>query len=523
MPTISVSEKELRKMSGVSGELEGILSVFKAEIEKKQGDELSIEFKDTNRPDLFSVEGLARAMKVHRTSKITGYKISGKGVEIKKKKVSVRPFIAACVVKGVKLSDSTIAGIMQFQDNLDRGIGRKRKKTSIGLYDFNKVTGPVIYKTTGKTQNAFIPLNETKKMTPEEILKNHEKGREYGQIIKNDEYPIFTDSKKQVLSFPPIINSNVSGKITRNTKNILVEVTGTDERTVIDVLGLICFALVERRGKIYSGSLGSKKFPDINRKRNSFSLTKLKEIAGFEIKDYEKCLKKMDYKFIKKTGNNVVVDAPVYRTDIISEVDIIEDIIIANGYEKIIPEIPNIMTVGEYDDRVEKQRMRMVGSGFQEVQTFMLINPELINKLGMDKILFLENPINENYSALRSSLIPGILDFLSKNTHIEYPQDIFEVGEVVNTKASSSINLCGASSNSNVDFTLGKQVLEAVFDDIEFKPIERDPFIKGRCAEIKIKDKSVGVLGEIHPKYLDMLGISNPIVLFEVELIDKIL
>jgi phenylalanyl-tRNA synthetase beta chain len=523
MPTINVSEKELRRISGFKGNLEEVLSFFKSELESKNGDEISIDIKDTNRPDLFSVEGLGRAIRVLLTGRTTSYSISGVGVEISRKKVPVRPYIAACVVKGIKLSDQTIKGLMHAQDNLDKTIGRKRKKTSIGLYDFKKVRGPLVYKTTRENENAFVPLNSPEKMTPGEIIRKHPKGMEYGGLLKGEAYPIFIDSRKKVLSFPPIINSNDAGRLTTKTTDVLVEVTGTDEETVGNVLKLVCLILAERGGRIFSGTVGKKRFPEIRRKTTSFSLSKLKGVAGFGIKGLEKCLKRMDYNVVKKTGNTFLVEIPTYRTDIMSEIDIIEDIIIAYGYDRIEAETPEIMTAGWFDERNERTRTRMVGAEYQEVQTFMLTNPEVGERLGAGKMVLLENPINENYSGIRNSLIPGILQLLSKNTHVEYPQKVFEIGEIVDSKANSSSMLCGASCHSAADFTEGKQVLEAVFGDIQFKSIDREPFIKGRCALVSTRGVPFGYLGEIHPKHLEMLGIFNPVVLFEVELIDKVL
>ncbi len=514
MPTIKVSKKELKKHT--KGDLDEILSVFKAEIEREEGDELYVEIKDSNRPDLFSTSGLIRAINVYMKSKTTNYPLKGFGVKIIKKKVESRPHIAACVVKNVKLNAQRIKEIMHLQEVLDKTIGRNRERTSIGLYDFNKIKPPVIYKTTKSHENAFIPLNSEKKMTPAEILEYHEKGKEYGYIVKNKVLPIFVDSKNNVLSFPPIINSNDIGKITEKTKNILVEVTGTDEKSVEQVLRIVCLALADMGGQVYYGELGTKKFPELQRKELSFSLVKLGEVAGEDFGNIKELLKKMDYVLVKQEGKEIIVKAPAYRTDIISEIDIIEDIIIARGYDKIKPEPPSISTMGSYNRDYEKVRENMLGAGFQEIQTFILCNPEFSRKIGIVGLTRLENPMNENYSALRKSLIPGILDFLSKNTHIEYPQKIFEIGDVI-IKTQNKKHMCGAISHSSTDFTEGKRVLEAIFKNIKFKEKDKSPFIKGRCAEININSKK-GIVGEVHPEYLLSIGIYNPVVIFEVEL-----
>ena len=126
---------------------------------------------------------------------------------------------------------------MHLQDKLDQTYGRNRQKTSIGIYNFDLIKPPIEYTAVKPEEISFVPLGFTEKMSLDEILEKHPKGIEYGQIVKkNPLYPMLFDSEGKVLSFPPIINSNDLGKITEESRNLLVEVTGTSHKTVINTL-----------------------------------------------------------------------------------------------------------------------------------------------------------------------------------------------------------------------------------------------------------------------------------------------
>src|SRR5512137_1422993 len=198
-----------------SAKLDDVLALVKAEVklvDEKEGI-VSIEMKDTNRSDLWSVEGLARALQGFLGKK-TGLQEYSVGdalvdIEVDSRLQKIRPYIGCCIIKNVKLTDSIIRGLMHLQDKLDQTMGRSRQKTSIGLYDFNLITPPLSYGVAKPDEISFVPLAFTEKLTLAEILEKHPKGIEYGHIVnKHNVYPILLDAKKKVLSFPPIINSN---------------------------------------------------------------------------------------------------------------------------------------------------------------------------------------------------------------------------------------------------------------------------------------------------------------------------
>jgi phenylalanyl-tRNA synthetase beta chain len=192
-----------------------ILAFVKGEVKLFDEKEnlMSIEIKDTNRPDIWNIEGLTRALRgfLGIEEGLKEYKVGKPLVDIyvDARLDTIRPYIGCATVKGVKLTDTIIRGLMHLQDKLDQSYGRNRQRTSIGLYDFNLIAQPLQYKVAKPTEISFVPLACEEKMSLKEILRKHPKGLEYGHIVnKHPVYPILLDADNKVLSFPPIINSN---------------------------------------------------------------------------------------------------------------------------------------------------------------------------------------------------------------------------------------------------------------------------------------------------------------------------
>src|SRR3972149_7077337 len=267
MPTIDIDYAELErllslKLDGNTAKLDELLSLVKGEVklyDKTEGI-VSIEMKDTNRPDLWSVEGLARALRGFQ-----GYAKGSKKYTVGKPVVDVhvdsrlekiRPFIGCAVIKNVSLTDTIIRGLMHLQDKLDQTYGRSRQKTSIGIYDFNLINQPLSYTVAKPEEISFVPLGFSERMNLKEILERHPKGIEYGHIVKrHNVFPILLDSEKKVLSFPPIINSNDLGHVSEETRHVFVEVTGTMHETVLNTVKLVTLALIDRGGEAYAATV----------------------------------------------------------------------------------------------------------------------------------------------------------------------------------------------------------------------------------------------------------------------------
>ncbi|MEM2673877.1 MAG: phenylalanine--tRNA ligase subunit beta, partial [Candidatus Bathyarchaeia archaeon] len=457
MPTIEVEREDLESLLGMKlpqnpESLDELLSFIKGEVKYVSEKEIHIDIKDSNRADIWGVEGIARALRgiLGIEKGLKRYEVSGEsGVEVivNPRLKNIRPYIACAVVKDVRLSDAAIRHIMRFQDKMDQTYGRSRRRTSIGLYDFDLITPPLQYTVSRPHETRFVPLGFDEEMTLAEILKKHPKGIEYGHIVKQfDVWPIFIDSRNKVLSFPPIINSNDLGKVTVKTKNVLVEVTGTSYKTVLYTLTNIILALADRGGRIYSAKihypyedLGDAITPDLKTEKTRVSLSYIRKVIGIplSLNEVMDLLERSRYGISEVVDDEIVIEIPCYRPDIMHPIDIVEDIAIAYDLNRMEPIWPKMSTVGGLSRETYLRnlvREIMVGLGYQEVLTFTLTNPNtLFEKMNIppEKIIEIANPKISSMTCLRNWLLPSLMEFLSHNTHVEYPQKIFEVGYCV--------------------------------------------------------------------------------------------
>ena len=554
MPTIEVERRDLEfllgwKLPDDSEKLDEILSFIKGEVKNIDEEEIYIDIKDSNRADLWGVEGIARALRgiLNIERGLKRYEVAGKsGVEITvdQRLKNIRPYIACAVVKGVKLSDAAIRHIMRFQDKMDQTYGRGRRRTSIGIYDFDLVSPPLRYTVSKPNEIRFTPLGFSEELTLAEILKKHPKGIEYGHIVRPfDVWPIFIDSKGKVLSFPPIINSNDLGRVTVDTRNVLVEVTGTMYKTVLYTLINVILALADRGGAIYSvdvhypyEGLGTIVTPDLKTEKMHLKIEYVRKVMGIplSLKEIVDLLERARYGVAEATESEVVVEIPCYRPDIMHPIDIVEDIAIAYDLNRMQPRWPQISTVGGLLRETQLRdlvRELMVGLGYQEVLTFTLTSPEVLfgrMNIPSGRVVEIANPKVSSMTCLRSWLLPTLMEFLSHNTHVEYPQRIFEVGycvvhdETQMNKSRDIEKLACVTIHSNAGFSEAKSVLDALFTNLglEYSLEEENhgSFIEGRVGAIIVKGEKIGLIGEIHPQVLQNWGLENPAAALEINL-----
>lgn len=536
MPTIEISKKDVEKLAGKKVTEEMFL-LAKAEIDSQEKDRIKLDIADTNRPDLWSTEGVAREIKGEfrevKTSK------SGLKVVVDKNLKNVRPYTICAVVKDLKITDEVLFQMIQLQEKVCETFGRKRKDVAIGVYDYDVIESPVLFKAFKPNSMKFVPLDMEEHLSLKEILEKHPKGQEYGGLLKDkSSYPVFIDAKKEVLSMPPIINSNYSGKVSKKTKNLFIEVSGFDLKFLEPALNVMVYALADRGGKIETVEIKYDSevmvTPNLKGKSAILDMNYFNEISGLGLKKNEVLglLKNSTYVVKSSDKSKMNLVCPCYRQDIMHSVDIVEDLIIRKGYNSIEPEALDIVSFGEMDDKfLYDIEDLMVGVEAQQIMSYLLNNKEdLFVKMGLkeSKVIEIENPVSKNWSVFRTSLIPGLMEFLSKNTNREYPQKIFETGKVVipdskkETMTKDELNLGYALSDKVADFTKAKQILDFVMSNLglkySIKEVHNDSFIKGRVGEVIFDKKKIGVIGEVSPEVLEKWGIEMPVCVFEVNL-----
>ena len=524
----------------------------KGEVDDIQGDMLKIDIKDTNRPDLWSAEGIAREIQ-GRITKRTGapkYKV-GKSkvvVNVDKKNEKVRPYTVCAVAKGLRITENVLSQMIQLQEKVCTTFGRNRKEVALGVYDLGRIKPPIRFTTVKPDGIKFTPLDFDKELTPREILQEHPKGKEFGHLLAGwTEYPLFIDSAGNVLSIPPIINSNYTGKVTKKSRDLFIECSGFDFRFLMPALNIVVAALADRGARIQTVEVRYPKkayknkkvvhTPDMAPNKFTASASFINKVSGLGLsaKQMRELLEKARYDVkIKEGGKNIEVTYPAYRQDIMHPRDVAEDVIVSYGYNMIEPVPPRLATIGSIDKRETLSNAVAevaVGLGLQETLSYTLTNKDNMFKrmnLGEHPVAEIENPVSANWNVFRTWLMPGILEFLAANQHVEYPQKVFEIGDTVlpdekeETKTRDVRKIACAIADAKISYEKASSLLGALMDafGVEYgmEASTHPSFIQGRAASVVVGGRKIGVIGELSPDVLSNWHMEMPVAAFEIEI-----
>jgi phenylalanyl-tRNA synthetase beta chain len=555
MPTIDIKKIDLDSLIGKKlalGALEKHLMLAKAELKEyvAETDDLKVELSDSNRPDLWSAEGIARQIRISLSGKPEEYPFVKHGrkatreIRVAKEMRSVRPYIAACTASGLRMNDDMLAQMIQSQDKLSEIFGRKRTIVSIGIYELNRIVFPVDYRLVEPSSLSFTPLGMDEKLNLAEILERHPKGIAYGGIIKPfPKYPILTDGMGRVLSLPPVINSREIGEVKPQTRSVLIEVTGTDMRMTVLTLNILAASFYDRGADIepilvvypYDTVLGKRiTFPYDTSRKISVPISTFTAGLGDDVSlgDVKKYLGSYGHK-VSAGGGRVSVVAPPYRDDIMHPMDLVEDYAISRGYNSFEPVMPKQSTVGVISPielLSDTVRGHMVGCGFQEIMSNILCSREELEYAMPEgeKLVEVDNVMSLAYSVLRNRVIPSLLTVEASSSKAFYPHRIFEAGEVSvfdakeNMGSRTDLNLAALISHPGANFSEMHSSLDILlyYLALEYKlvPTEHPLFMQGRCGKIIAGGSALGYIGEVRPEVLERTQITMPCAAFEINL-----
>lgn len=482
-----------------------------------------------NRPDWYSMEGLARALRSY-------YKKENEKYSTKKADVSyvvkvdesvskIRPYTACAVVKNLKFDGQRIRDSVLLQEKLYQTLGRKVKKFGIGIYPLKEIEFPIKYTTMKPKDIVYIPLNCEKEMSAAEILQEHPKGKEHGHIIeKYDRYPVFVDRQGRIMALIPIVNSAKTGKIDENTKDVFIEVSGIDKMSINQALNIIACSFADIGGDVYEVIIDygkqKNKTPDLEYKRMKFDFKKASKVLGVEIKQKEgmEMLKQMGY---ENEGENVLI--PPYRADVMGEIDIIEDLAIAYGYNKFEPTLPNFFSAGSRIKRYDSLDSVMRGLGFVETTTSALTNKKKLERLGEwgSKVKEIKNPASEDYTVLRPTIIGDMLEVFVINKMRGLPQKFYEIG-LVYEKEKTKTRMCFGVCDKNLGFSDVRGYLQSMGKElgvtIGLKESKNSIFESPYSSLIMIDGKERGVFGKVSERVLSEFRLETPAFIGEIEL-----
>ncbi|XP_043286852.1 phenylalanine--tRNA ligase beta subunit [Venturia canescens] len=595
MPTVGVKRDLLFKALGKTysdDEFQSLCFEFGLELDevttekqmitKEQGAEQSTGASEeiiyridvpANRYDLLCLEGLVTGLLIFQEKMpVPRYKtiVPKTGLQVMRVTdhcAQIRPYVVCAILRDVTLTKDSYNSFIDLQDKLHQNICRKRSLVSIGTHDLDTIVGPFTYDAKSPNDIRFIPLNQEKLFTGNEIMDlyaNHAQLKAYLPIIKDSPvYPIVYDANGVVMSLPPIINGDHS-KITLKTKNILIECTATDLTKAKVVLDTIVCAFSEYcRDKytaesvkiVYPGERESEShlYPDLNYRSEKISCAKATNYIGVKTspETVAKLLSKMclETRVSDKKNGELDVEIPPTRHDVIHACDIYEDVAIAWGYNKIVRTIPKTSTIGQefpLNKLSDQIREELAHAGFTEALTFSLCSREDVSeKLGHDfatvPAVTISNPKTLEFQVARTCLLPGLLKTLAANKKMPLPLRLFEVSDVVLLDPDSE---CGARNERRLgaiycNKSAGFQVIHGLLDRVMqmlqvpwssskdggeenlgyYLEADEDPtYFPQRCARIMVDGQPIGKMGVLHPDVLSKFDLGLPCSAMEINL-----
>ncbi|HEX9710525.1 MAG TPA: phenylalanine--tRNA ligase subunit beta, partial [Candidatus Thermoplasmatota archaeon] len=383
-----------------------------------------------NRPDLFSPEGVARALVPFlRLGPAPDYAARPPTLElhIDTAVEAVRPVMVAALARGVPLDDEGLAQLIDAQEKLDLTYGRRRTRASIGLHDAGRLVGPITYTARPPDAFSFTPLGGddlpggARPLTMREVLALHPKGREYGHILEGaDRFPLLVDAEGTVLSMPPIINGTATA-LTPGTRDVLLDVTGTARGAVEAAARLLSMALADRGGTIEAVAVrrpdgSSSVEPDLAWRERPLDLAMARRLTGARIDAGESAgaLERLGHRArVEAGGTRLLVATPPWRFDVLHAVDLVEDLAVGIGYGDLPAAMPGLPTVGAHlpgASAARRLRLCLIGLGFLELATLSLrdATEEGAPGAGQPAPARVANPVTLEHSAVRTRLLPSL-------------------------------------------------------------------------------------------------------------------
>ncbi|OBT86445.1 phenylalanyl-tRNA synthetase, beta subunit [Pseudogymnoascus sp. 03VT05] len=603
MPTIGVDKAELFKALGreyTTDEFEELCFEFGIELDedtsnsprpivngKEEAPQLKIEIP-ANRYDMLCFEGIALMLQIFLGKfPLPNYKLvtppSGElqTLTVSKETAEVRPYVSAAILRNVTFTQASYDSFIALQDKLHANLARNRTLASIGTHDLDTLQGPFTYEALPPKDISFIPLNQTKKLNGEELMQFYETDKHLGKflhIIRDKPvYPVVYDSKRTVCSLPPIINGEHS-KITLKSRNVFIECTATD-KTKVEIVNNIVVSMFSQYCaepftiepvKVISEHNGETRItPDLTYRRFEAEVDYINNCCGLSETPERICelLTKMCYKATPSATDKNILDVsiPQTRADVLHQCDIMEDVAVAYGFNRLPRSNPNKsatiakpLPINKLGDIV---RLESAMAGWTEVMPLILCardeNFSWLNRKDNNTAITLANPKTAEYQIVRTSLLPGLLKTIRENKKHSLPIKVFEVSDVafkdetLERKARNERHFAAAWYGKTSGFEMVHGLLDRVLlmlkqdfliaadvtsKSLDYKvsenpskqngywieEINEETFFAGHAAAIWLridgKEARVGEFGILHPTVLEKFELRYPVSTLEINL-----
>ncbi|KAI8140510.1 beta subunit of phenylalanyl-tRNA synthetase [Fennellomyces sp. T-0311] len=549
----------------------------KDESEKVEGERAQLKIDiPANRYDLLCEEGIAQALRVFEGKcKAPAYKLvkpaSGKleKVVVKPETAQIRPAIVAAILRDITFTQPSYDSFIDLQDKLHNNICRKRTLASMGTHDLDTIQGPFTYEALPHKDIKFVPLNQTVELDGDSLMEFYKEDKHLGRylhIIRDSPvYPVVYDANRVVCSLPPIINSEHS-KIKLTTKNVFIEITATDEHKANIVLNTLVSMFSQYCAKPFTvepveivypdGTV--KQTPKIEPWRATAKVDYINSCTALDLNADDMCklLGKMSLgaSVNPKDSNELLVDVPPTRWDILHAADIMEDVAISYGYDNLPKKMPNVNTFASalpLNKLSDHARRELAMAGFTEVAPLILCshdeNFKFLNRKDDNTAIQLANPKTIEYQVVRTSLLPGVLKTINSNKKLPLPIKVFEVSDVGmkdesrERRTCNERRVCAAYMSKTSGFEVIHGLLNRLMEMFSTKLIskaskdlgywivesEQPTYFPGRSADIYLryvnekgerKEEAIGSFGVLHPNVLNNFELTHPATVLEFNL-----
>lgn len=526
-----------------------------------------VDFEITpNRPDCLSIIGMAR-----ETAATFSKKLKLPKIEIKEETDNINNYINGITVEDKELCRRYYARVVKDIKVEPSPMWLQRRLIEAGVRPINNIVDITNYVMLelGQPLHAF----DLDKLEDKKIIVRRAKEKE--KITTLDEVERNLDTSMLVIADgkKPVAIAGVMGgedsEVSENTKTILIEsanFNGRSVRLTSRAVGLrteassrfekdldpnladiacnrVCQLIEEiGAGKVIGGYI------DVHGDRPKSTKIALRPervnaLLGVEIEVNEMVdiLNRLEIK-CETIDEKIETQIPSFRQDLEMEADLIEEIGRIYGFDKVEPEpLKGALSRGQksrYRQIEDKVKNILTGLGLNEIMTYSFISPKVYDKINLPedsiKRRFVEimNPLGEDYSVMRTTLIPNMMEVLTRN--YKYGIESVLVYEIGNTFIPKEIPvkqlpfenkvLC-VGMYGNVDFFDIKGTIDSLLTSLGITGYEyireenHTTFHPGRTANIIIENHVLGTIGEIHPDVLENYGIKERVYIAELDLI----
>jgi len=528
-------------------ELAELLFRSKAEVGESEGDEMPVEVTP-DRLDLLCEGGLGlylqgaagEATGLPHPPPISRFDPSPE-IRVDPSVGPLRPFIQGLVVRAptwTGVDEGLLEEAVRFQELLHATVGAQRRLASFGLYPYDRILPPFTYASEEVGRVGLIPLDGLEPVMASQFLDGHPMAMRYGPLgAQGGRLLTLRDRDGAVLSLPPILNARPAGEVRVGDRTLLLESTGTRAARVADGLALLSLVFLSRGWSVAPVPVRYAERLDEGRalvetRHLELSAETLGRLSGhaYPSEEVERLLGRARLD-AQASEAGWAVEVPPWRPDILSEVDLAEEVILCDGVRAEDGILPPSRTLGRRrPESVFRRHVTtiLLGCGATELTTPVLIGEIAATRLGRSQAIELANPVSSEYSRLRDSLLPGLVSALEHNVRYGYPQRFFEVGpvEVRDPKADTGaatlfhagIVLASESSGFADVAGLADYVVGGFGGDGVREPAELPGTIPGRAARLRVAGEPVAEMGEIAPAILTGSNIPVPVAWLEVDL-----